>query len=114
MSLFARNSVSVTHAHEATGNGALLIDVRSVDEWKRDGRAAGAQHIPLPSLHHKMERLRGHEVLVICRSGNRSGRAAAVLRRNGISALNVRGGMIAWRRHGLPLGGSPRKRKKTR
>ena len=101
----------MTDAHEAAGNGALLIDVRSGDEWKRDGRAAGAQHIPLSSLPQRLERLQGHEVLVICRSGNRSARAAALLRRNGISALNVRGGMIAWSRHGLPLGGSPRKRK---
>jgi rhodanese-related sulfurtransferase len=103
--------VSVTDAHEASGNGALLIDVRSADEWKRDGRAAGAQHIPLPMLPQLLQRLQGNDVLVICRSGNRSGRAAALLRRNGISALNVRGGMIAWRRHGLPMGGGTRKRK---
>lgn len=112
MSMFGRRSVSVTDAHTAVGEGALLIDVRSADEWKRDGRAAGAHHIPLPSLPAKLDRLRGSEVLVICRSGNRSGRAAALLRRNGISALNVRGGMIAWRRHGLPLGGATKRKRK--
>jgi rhodanese-related sulfurtransferase len=110
VSLFARRSVSVTDAHEAAGNGAVLIDVRSAGEWNHDGRAEGAQHIPLPTLPQKLERLRGNDVLVICRSGNRSARAAALLRRNGIPALNVRGGMIAWRRHGLPMGRETRKR----
>jgi rhodanese-related sulfurtransferase len=113
VSLFARRSVSVVDAHQAAGRGALLVDVRTADEWTRQGRAAGASHIPLASLPQKLERLRGREVLVICRSGRRSATAAALLRRNGISALNVRGGMIAWRRHDLPLDGSRGKGRRT-
>jgi rhodanese-related sulfurtransferase len=42
-------------------------------------------------------------VLVICRSGNRSGKAASRLRALGLDVLDVRGGMIAWERHGLPI-----------
>lgn len=106
MSLLGHRSVSVVDVGEAVRSGAVLVDVRTADEWKRDGRAAGARHIPLSSLPRRLERLRGRDVLVICRSGRRSARAAALLRRNGISALNVRGGMIAWCRHDLPLDGS--------
>lgn len=106
MSLFTRKSVSVVEAHAAADNGFTLIDVRTAQEWKLDGRAAHARHIPLSALSQRLDRLRDQDVLVICRSGRRSAQAAALLRRHGISARNVRGGMIAWRRHDLPLAGS--------
>jgi rhodanese-related sulfurtransferase len=49
-----------------------------------------------------MTSLEGKKVLAICRSGNRSGRATRHLSANGIEALNVKGGMLAWTRAGLP------------
>lgn len=38
-----------------------------------------------------------------CRSGNRSGRAVGMMQQAGLKACNVRGGMIAWSRAGLPV-----------
>ena len=101
MSWLSRNSVSVTEAATAVDNGAQLIDVRTAAEWKQ-GRAVGATHVPPERLERQLNRLNGAEVLVICRSGNRSGKAAAALRRAGVDAKNVRGGMISWQRHQLP------------
>jgi rhodanese-related sulfurtransferase len=101
MSWLKRNSVSVTEAATAVDGGAQLIDVRTAAEWKQ-GRAVGATHVPPERLERQLKRLAGEEVLVICRSGNRSGRAAAALRRAGIDAKNVRGGMISWQRQQLP------------
>ena len=101
MSLFSRNSVSVTEASAALDSGAKLLDVRTAAEWKQ-GRAVGAVHMPAQKLERQLAKLNGSPVYVICRSGNRSRSAVASLRRSGIDAKNVRGGMISWQRHGLP------------
>lgn len=105
MSLFARRGVSVEEALERSSNGALLIDVRRRDELS-SGMARGARHMPMAGIEPKTGRLEGRQVLVICRSGSRSGRVAAMLRRRGIDALNVKGGMLAWSRKGLPIQGT--------
>ncbi len=98
---FRRNSVDVREASRRAADGAILVDVRRKDEV-RSGMAAGAIHIPQERLAAAVGRLDGSQVLVICRSGSRSAGAAALLRRNGIDARNVRGGMLAWRRRQLP------------
>ncbi len=80
---------------------ALLLDVREDDEWAA-GHAPAALHVPLgdrPRTHLPA----GRCVLAICRSGNRSATAAAVLLALGSDARNVRGGMLAWRAAGLPV-----------
>jgi len=73
---------------------ALLVDVREDDEWAT-GNAPAALHVPLgdlPQTHLPA----GRRVLAICRSGNRSATAAAVLLARGVDARNVGGGMRAW------------------
>ena len=105
MGIFNRNSVSVREAAARVGDGAVLVDVRTKPEW-RDGYAAGARHISLDSLPQRYSKLSGQEVYVICRSGNRSGHAVRFLRRQGIDATNVRGGMLAWQRAGLAVSGT--------
>ncbi len=84
--------------------GALLVDVREDFEY-RDGHAPGARLIPLGKLSQQLPKLpKDREVLFICRSGNRSGVATDLARRAGFTkAYNVRGGMIAWARAGLPI-----------
>jgi rhodanese-related sulfurtransferase len=96
--------VSVEEARERQAAGALLIDVREAGEWA-GGHASDARHIPLTRFTDESVRLpRDAEILVICRSGNRSARAAGVLRASGFQRVsNVRGGMIAWERAGLPV-----------
>jgi rhodanese-related sulfurtransferase len=41
-------------------------------------------------------------IVVVCRSGNRSASATNFLNRNGLDAVNLSGGMIAWVNAGLP------------
>jgi rhodanese-related sulfurtransferase len=99
------SDVDVSEAkRRQTADGALLIDVREPDEWQ-SGHAPGARLIPLGSLPTRLADLpRDTEVLLICRSGNRSGQAQRRLRALGYSnAFNVAGGMIAWERAGLPV-----------
>ncbi len=97
--------ISVTDAEQRVAGGdAVLIDVREPDEW-RQGHAPGARLIPLGQLSARLGMLpRDRDVLLICRSGNRSSVAQDVLARAGFErAINVRGGMNAWQRHGLSV-----------
>lgn len=82
---------------------AALLDVREDDEWAA-GHVDGAVHVPLSEVPGRLAELpEADPVYVICRSGNRSGRAAAWLNAQGIEAVNVAGGMKAWAAAGKPM-----------
>ena len=103
--MFGRNKqvVDVQTAYDmALNDGWTIVDVRTKPERKAGG-ATGSIHYSLDSLNQRLPALKGKKVLVICRSGNRSGTAAKFLEHNGIEARNVKGGMIAWERAGLPI-----------
>jgi rhodanese-related sulfurtransferase len=99
----AINEVDPPEAQRAYMDGAALIDVREPDEYEA-GHAPGAELLPLGQLSARLRDLpEGREILFICRSGNRSGVATEMAERAGLRAKNVRGGMIAWARHDLPI-----------
>ena len=94
-------AVEVDEAIAATD--ALWLDVREDDEWEA-GHAPGAVHIKMRDLPEHLDEFRdGRRIIVICRSGNRSGKVTAWLLNHGIDALNMTGGMQVWERHGLPV-----------
>jgi rhodanese-related sulfurtransferase len=111
-SLFARpyETVSAERAAAMAADGAVLLDVREPREWQA-GHAPKARHIPLGQLARRAGELPdGRAVVTVCRSGARSARAAALLARGGRQVSNLRGGMYAWARAGLPVvarGGGP-------
>jgi rhodanese-related sulfurtransferase len=86
----------------ATEDDYTIVDVRTIQE-RMQGHPPGSQHVVLDTIPTAMDSLNGTKVLAICRSGNRSGVAAKYLRNAGVEALNVKGGMIAWQRAGLPI-----------
>ena len=45
----------------------------------------------------------GSPAYIICRTGNRSGQVVMWLARQGIEAINVHGGIVAWEQQGLPV-----------
>ena len=101
--------LDVAQTRHALSEGAVLLDVREDFEWAA-GHAPDAVHIPLGQLPARLHEIPQHRhVLVICRSGNRSARAAAFLA--GPSAphvadvANVEGGMVAWAGAGFPVVG---------
>ena len=101
------STARVVDVHEASRRqaaGALLIDVRQPEEWKA-GHAPNARLIPLGSLATRVAEIpRDREVLLICRSGNRSGSAQRQLLQLGYEQVfNVSGGMNAWAGTGLPV-----------
>lgn len=97
--------IDATEAARRLAAGELvLVDVRETAEW-RSGHAHGARHVPLSGLGRHLEELATHgkPVAFVCRSGHRSTAACAAARRRGIEVVNVRGGMSAWLRAGLPV-----------
>jgi molybdopterin/thiamine biosynthesis adenylyltransferase/rhodanese-related sulfurtransferase len=79
------------------GRPHLLLDVREPDEHAA-GRIEGARLLPIARLAAEVASLSTeHPVVVYCRSGMRSGRAARLLRDRGIDARSLSGGFDAWR-----------------
>lgn len=83
---------------------ALLVDVREMDEWRAD-HVAGATHIPLGTIASWASALpTDREILVICRTGNRSAMAQERLAQAGFTNVtNVEGGVAAWAEQGYPI-----------
>ncbi len=80
------------------GNRPLVIDVRQPDEY-RSGHIAGAKMIPLGELGRRMKELpQNREIVCVCASGNRSSSATRTLVGAGFNAVNMKGGMLSWRR----------------
>ncbi|MFD8388700.1 rhodanese-like domain-containing protein [Streptomyces sp. NPDC059680] len=99
-------AVRTVHAW-AAGNSAtsVLLDIREADEWQT-GHAPGAVHLPLTALAAGAGlpgEAQARPVVVICRSGRRSQRAAELLRARGVEAVDVMGGMQEWARAALPV-----------
>lgn len=85
---------------------AIVLDVREESEF-REGHLLNAKLIPLGKLNERigeLEKYRNQPIVVVCRSGNRSGTACAMLGKKGFSqAYNLAGGVMNWQRHKLPL-----------
>ena len=82
------------------GEQLNLVDVREPHE--RAEFNIGGVHIPLGQVQmmqvDELENLKNEEVIVYCRSGNRSGQACMFLEMAGFTNVkNLTGGMLAWR-----------------
>ena len=98
-------SMSAVELNEKLKNGKrpLVLDVRQRDEY-RSGHIAGAKLIPLHELGSRMkERSKEREIVCVCASGNRSSSATRMLNGAGYNAINMKGGMSAWRRADLAV-----------
>ena len=74
---------------EALKKGAIIVDVRSPEEYKR-GNANGSVNIPLSDIYKRIKSLQSEKKTIItcCASGARSAAAAAELKKHGIEAVN--------------------------
>ncbi|MFI9653350.1 rhodanese-like domain-containing protein [Guyparkeria sp. GHLCS8-2] len=93
-------------ARKAGRDGVTLIDVREDNEWKT-GHIKGARHIPLGKLEKKLGDIRSegpNEVVLYCRSGNRSATAANILVKGGFENVShLGGGILAWEGQNYPV-----------
>ena len=69
--------------------GAIIIDVRTKGEFSQ-GNFKGSVNVPLDKINEGINAIKSKNksVIIVCKSGMRSGQAASVLKRNGIEAYN--------------------------
>jgi rhodanese-related sulfurtransferase len=93
--------IAPARAAALAADGAVLLDVREPEEWAA-GHIPGATLMPLGSLEPAGLPI-GRLVVAVCRSGNRSNRAATALAGTGLDVCNLAGGMKAWAADGRPV-----------
>lgn len=96
--------ISVQAAHRALGK-ARFVDVRETVELAADGFIPGVEHVPMGNVETRARSWdKDQDIVLICRSGNRSGRVAEALVRRGFKkVMNMTGGMLAYTAAGLPV-----------
>lgn len=83
-----------------TGEEIILIDVR--EPYEHDEFNIGGENLPLGEIMEWSEKLQmsaATEIVLYCRSGNRSGMAKSFLISKGYSSVrNLIGGILAWQK----------------
>jgi rhodanese-related sulfurtransferase len=100
-------------AQAAAARGAILVDIRPIEQRFRDGMVPEAILVARnvlewrldPSSPYRDPRLshRDRPVILICDEGYQSSLAALTLRRFGVDAGDVIGGVQQWKAEGLDL-----------
>jgi rhodanese-related sulfurtransferase len=100
--------ISVAQAKEKYDSGAFLLDVRQPEEWN-EYHVPGATLIPLGELASRVDELpKDREIVVVCRSGNRSQEGRDILLNAGFDQVtSMAGGLIDWRAAGYPIVSGP-------
>ena len=84
-------------ARRDEGEQLVLLDVR--EDWELAiSRLEEALHIPMGDVPARLDELDpGQEIVVLCRSGGRSGQVARFLQHHGYTRVwNLAGGILAW------------------
>jgi rhodanese-related sulfurtransferase len=86
------------------GRNPQVIDIRDADAFAK-GSLPNARNIPSGKVNERLGDLKKDKpVLLVCETGTRAGRTAALLRASGFTDVYVLGGgLAAWREAGLPV-----------
>ena len=94
--IYAQNKIPVTKsrttqkAKQTTKNEIFYVDVRTPAEFVQ-GSVKGAINIPLDQIENQLAKFKGKKnIVVFCRSGNRSSQAKVILEQNGFT--NIKNG----------------------
>ena len=95
--------ISVADALAKRASGAFMLDVRQPDEWA-EYHMPNSTLIPLEKLDARLSELpRDREIVVVCRSGNRSAAGRDILKQAGFQQVtSMAGGLAQWRAAGYP------------
>ncbi len=94
------NTITVEELKEKldAGEKINLLDVREPDEHAEFN--IGGKLVPLGEIRSlaldDIEDWQEEDIIVYCRSGNRSGQASLILEQAGFNPTNLEGGMLAW------------------
>ena len=96
--------VSVADAAKKRDAGAFILDVRTPEEWN-EYHVPGSTLIPITELPNRVAEVpKDKEVVVVCRSGNRSATGRDVLLKAGYPQVtSLAGGLTTWRSAGKPV-----------
>ena len=97
------SEVTPEQARAMAASGAFVLDVREPSEWE-EFHVANTTLIPLGQLEKRLSEVpRDREVVVICRSGNRSTTGRDILAKAGFTSVtSMSGGLLSWRAKGFP------------
>lgn len=97
-------AISVEDAYTKYQNGAFVLDVRTQEEWN-EYHAPNTTLIPLDQLQARLSEVpQDKEVVVVCRSGNRSQQGRDILLAAGYKQVtSMTGGLNEWRSKGYPI-----------
>ena len=101
----SKNNIDVVSMEEfqskILNENTFVLDVRTEAEFYGPlGHIDGAILIPIDELSLRIDELdeaKNKDIYVVCRSGNRSNVGKNILRENSFNAINVDGGMLAWK-----------------
>jgi rhodanese-related sulfurtransferase len=100
--------ISVDEAYEMYRAGTFVLDMRTQEEWD-EYHAPNTTLIPLDQLPGRLNELpKDREILVVCRSGNRSQEGRDILLAAGFNATSMTGGLKEWYAKGYPIEGAPK------
>ncbi len=97
------DSISVAEAAALRDSGAFILDVRTPAEWN-EVHIPHATLIPLDELEARVSEVpKDQEIVVVCRSGNRSQQGRDLLKNAGYTQVtSMSGGLNEWKAAGLP------------
>jgi rhodanese-related sulfurtransferase len=98
------SEISVSDAYAKYQSGAFVLDVRTQEEWN-EFHAPNTTLIPLDQLPARLNEVpRDKEIVVVCRSGNRSQEGRDILLNAGFQQVSsMTGGLNEWRASGYPI-----------
>lgn len=96
--------ISVEEAYNQYQGGAFVLDVRTQEEWN-EFHAPNTTLIPLDQLPARISEVpQDREIVVVCRSGNRSQQGRDILLNAGFKQVtSMTGGLNEWRSKGYPI-----------
>jgi rhodanese-related sulfurtransferase len=100
--------ISVEEAVAKRDSGAFVLDVRQPEEWN-DFHVPDSTLIPLGELASRVNELpKDQEIVIVCRSGNRSAQGRDILLDAGFTEVtSMAGGLTQWRAAGYPTVSGP-------
>jgi rhodanese-related sulfurtransferase len=100
--------ITVEQAAAKRDAGAFILDVRQPEEWN-EFHIPGSTLIPLDQLALRVDELpHDQEIVVVCRSGNRSAQGRDILLDAGFTQVtSMAGGVAQWRAAGYPTVSGP-------
>jgi rhodanese-related sulfurtransferase len=102
------SEISVAEAVSKREAGAFILDVRQPEEWN-EFHVPDSTLIPLDQLASRINELpKDKEIVIVCRSGNRSAQGRDILLDAGFAQVtSMAGGLTQWKAAGYPTVSGP-------